>query len=140
MQILCCHFWLVVPQTKALSDRWLPCKGSSHTMAAEMRQTFGTTNSLSEASRSRVSPEADLALRRDALDRSSCKRISRSCWHLRHSCSRMSPPLTAGLVRTAGRGGWGQERSSKPDQQTLHWANRSCQRSSFTAGSAVLAF
>ena len=93
-----------------------------------MRQTFvGTTNSLSGASRSRVSPEADLALRREALERSSCNRISRSCWHLRHSCSRMSP-LTAGLGRTAGRGGWGQERSSKPDQQTLHWANRSCQR------------
>ena len=48
------------------------------------------------ASLRRVNPEADLALRREALERSSsCTSICRSCWHLRHSCSRMSP-LTAG--------------------------------------------
>ena len=105
----------LLAQTKALSECWLPSRGTA--VLGWVRQTFGfTTNSLSEASLNRVSPEADLALRRDALERSSCKRISRSCLHLRHSCSRMSR-LTAGLGRTAGRGGWGPERSSKPDQQ-----------------------
>ena len=120
--MLCCHFWLVPTRQKVWQGAGCYAGASRALGLKKTRRTLWTTNSLSVASLRRVNPEADLALRREALERSSsCTSICRSCWHLRHSCSRMSP-LTAGC-KGGLQGGVGGAQSA-PRSSTNN-ANRS---------------